>query len=214
MLEKWRIFGEGDVIVYVPIEESDAAELSARVEGCRIVALLGLDWNADLSPWPERAVFRGQEGFSGGADAYLEGLIARVLPEAEAEIVVRRRLIAGYSMAGLFSIYAATRSALFSGAVSASGSMWFGGFIDYLQDARHVPEYAYFSVGDSERLGRNRAFRSIEENTRAAERICRGKGAQTIFELNSGGHFSDPVGRLAKGIRWVLQQYELRRETT
>ena len=204
--EGWALFGSGDSIVYVPIERKNAATLSAQVGECRIAALYDLDWNADLSPWRAKAVFRGQEDFAGNADAYLKKLVDCVIAEAEAGQTIRRRMIAGYSMAGLFAMYAAARCDCFSGAASASGSMWFGGFIDFLKGAPRVPERAYFSVGDRERLGRNRTFQSIEECTRAAERILREKGAETTFELNPGGHFSDPVGRLAKGIRWILQQ--------
>ena len=204
--EGWALFGSGDSIVYVPIECKDAAALSAQVGKCRIAALYDLDWNADLSPWREKAVFRGQEDFAGNADAYLQRLIDCIIPEAECRLTIRRRMIAGYSMAGLFAMYAAARCDLFSGAASASGSMWFGGFIDFLKRAPHIPQRAYFSVGDREKLGRNRAFQSIEDCTRAAEKVLRERSAETIFELNPGGHFSDPVGRLAKGIRWILQQ--------
>ncbi len=66
----WELFGSGDSIVYVPIERKNAATLSAQVGKCRIAALYDLDWNADLSPWRAKAVFRGQEDFAGNADAY------------------------------------------------------------------------------------------------------------------------------------------------
>ena len=54
--------------------------------------------------------------------------------------------------------------------------------------------------------GATARFNPLRNARARAERILREKGAETTFELNPGGHFSDPVGRLAKGIRWILQQ--------
>lgn len=111
--EGWELFGSGDSIVYVPIERKNAATLSAQVGECRIAALYDLDWNADLSPWRAKAVFRGQEDFAGNADAYLKKLVDCVIAEAEAGQTIRRRMIAGYSMAGLFAMYAGGAVRLF-----------------------------------------------------------------------------------------------------
>jgi hypothetical protein len=36
------------------------------------------------------------------------------------------------------------------------------------------------------------------------------KGVPTVFEMNPGGHFQDPEGRMAKGIRWMLTHGEER----
>ncbi len=207
-MSEFKRFGSGDTFVYIPIEPDEAEKLGALLNGCTVVALCGVDWNSDLSPWKARAVFRGQEDFSGGAPKYLQRLIEETIAQAECGLNVRNRIIAGYSMAGLFAVYAACQSRLFSGCASVSGSLWFEGFLDYLREAPQMPQYAYFSVGDRERFGRNRAFASIEDNTREAARICREKGSKTYFELNSGGHFADPIGRLAKGIRRVYQQYQ------
>ena len=202
-----RLLGVGETFVYAFAGAEDAEALHALLSDCTLIAMDAADWNGQLSPWPAPAIFRGQSDFAGGGEACLSEICDRVIPEIESDCAVKRRIIAGYSMAGLFSLYAASRCECFTSAVSASGSVWYEGFIDFLRDSKHAPECAYLSVGDREKLGRNRAFRQIEENTRLAEQILRAKGAKTIFELNPGGHFERPVERLAKGIRWALQQY-------
>jgi predicted alpha/beta superfamily hydrolase len=43
-------------------------------------------------------------------------------------------IIGGYSLAGLFALWASTRTDLFFGVAAASPSVWFPGFIDYMAD--------------------------------------------------------------------------------
>ena len=71
---------------------------------------------------------------TGGADDYLRLLIEEIIPTAEKEIdgVPRWRGIAGYSLAGLFSLYAIYRTDLFSLVGSMSGSLWFPGMKEYI----------------------------------------------------------------------------------
>jgi len=44
----------------------------------------------------------------------------------------------------------------------------------------------------------------VVENTRLSADILAAQGYETVFELNEGGHFNDPAGRLAKGIERVF----------
>ena len=68
------------------------------------------------------------------------------------------------------------------------------------------PEFAYLSVGDREKLGRNAAFHSIEENTLRIVGALRGRGAEAMFERNPGGHFTDPQGRMARAVKQMMQR--------
>ena len=100
-------------------------------------------------------------------------------------------------------MYAAGMGA-FDEAASVSGSMWYESFLPWLEKAPAAPRRAYFSVGEREKEGRNRAFRTIEDCTRRAAEILHARGAQTIFERNPGGHFDDPTGRMARAIEWLI----------
>ena len=84
-----------------------------------LAALNGFDWNRDLSPWPCDPVFKGGEAFQGKADAYLSLLSDTLLPQIETEISdhgkkTAYRVLAGYSLAGLFALYSACSSDLFT----------------------------------------------------------------------------------------------------
>ncbi len=53
-------------------------------------------------------------------------------------------------MAGLFAVYSLYRTDLFCAAVSASGSMWFPDFMEFIDNNNFIkiPEKVYFSLGD------------------------------------------------------------------
>ena len=188
-------------VVYV---HGNALELTGL--GWTVVSVEGIDWNRDLTPWAAKAVFRGQPDFGGGADEYLHRLNAEIMPSMEADIQPRARSIAGYSLAGLFAVYAALETRVFQAVASVSGSMWYPDFAEYVQSVDTAPGLAYFSVGDREKMGRNAAFHSIEERT---QRVCdclTTRGARTVFELNPGGHFSDPDGRMKRALDWIANE--------
>ena len=168
-----------------------------------IAAIDGANWNRDLTPWPAKAAFRGQPDFAGGADAHLKLLTERIVPMVEAVLEPEYRAVAGYSLAGLYAIYAALKTGMFPAAASVSGSMWYPDFATFAEQGQFVPHCAYFSVGEREKLSRNAAFRSIETCT---ERVCAAlgaRGARTVFELNPGGHFDDCTGRMRRALEWL-----------
>lgn len=205
--EEWR-FGEVRVRREWTSPSAPIAYVFGDAKGCdsfgwTVVCMEGLDWNRDLTPWPEKAVFRGQPDFGGGAAQTLQRLTEEILPAVEADLQPTTRIIAGYSLAGLFAVYAALETELFQAAASVSGSMWYPGFADHVDQKKRVPKLVYFSVGDRERLGRNAAFHSIEDCTR---RICdrlAANGAKTVFEFNPGGHFCDVDARMHRAFGWL-----------
>lgn len=167
------------------------------------------DWDAQLSPWEAPRVFRGGQDFGGGAGETLEWLTGNVVPALRAALGRPGApcCLAGYSLAGLFALYALWRSPLFSGALSASGSLWFPGFSDYAaaQPFAGNPERVYLSLGDRESRTRNPVMRTVEEHTRRVHALLRDRGVNTVFEMNPGNHFQEPELRLAKGIAWLLE---------
>lgn len=199
-------FGDekGVPAIYVHAGHEEAAALAQCDR--TVIAVENADWNRDLTPWPAKAVFRGRPDFSGGAGIHLRRLEDEILPAVEQDLQPSERWIIGYSLAGMFAVYAALETALFSRAASVSGSLWYQGFAEYVEASRSAPQAAYFSVGDRERLGRNPAFRSIEDCTCRVETAFRSRGARTIFERNPGGHFDHPVERMERAIRWLMQR--------
>ncbi len=160
------------------------------------------DWNDSLSPWPAPACFRGGGAFGGHADRFLHTLTASVLPAAERELGLApvRRALCGYSLAGLFALYALFRTDAFTHIASASGSLWYDGFLDFLRmNAPRVPDARVrLSLGDREEFTKNPRLASVGSATREAERILRGLKIDVTLTMNPGNHFSEPDARLSR----------------
>lgn len=192
-------------------EDSDAVwketqRLTGR-EFC-LAALPVTDWENELSPWNVKKVFRGGKDFGGGADETIRELERVIVPELKRTLGHPEMpcIIAGYSLAGLFAICALYRTAAFTGAVSASGSLWFPGFLDYAMSHKmpQTPGRVYLSLGDREKNTKNTVMCRVEENTAALYKRFREQGIACIFEMNSGSHFQEVEQRLAKGIAWAV----------
>ena len=171
-------------------------------------AVGGLRWDDEMSPWESPPLFKGDTPCTGGADAYLATLTGEILPEILSRLPAAPSFLslAGYSLAGLFAVYATYRTNLFSRIASASGSFWFPGFMDFARKHEPIksPERVYFSLGDKEAKTRNKILRTVEDNTRALYARYENAGVNTVFELNPGNHFQDAPERMAKGIAWIL----------
>ena len=196
-------------IIYIP-SHGGADEIAALLPGSRsaLVFIGGFDWNRDLSPWPAKAVF-GDGDFGGQADAFLDRLISEIIPDAEeaAGFEPVWRGVAGYSLAGLFAVYAACRYSLFTRVASASGSMWYDGWMDYARS--HFPvdvTHAHFSVGAKEKKTRNERMQTVEANTRAMQALFEAHGAKSTFVLHPGNHFVDAQKRLADALSDLMEE--------
>ncbi len=164
------------------------------------------DWNRDLSPWPAPALGKG-EAFAGGAAAYLRWLLEEVCPEAERDRTPAWRGIAGYSLAGLFSLWTLFQTDHFQRAATVSGSLWYPGLLDYVQNTAcpGVPQRVYFSLGDKEDRTRHPLFSHNGTNTAAIQQFFQERGTETVYLRNPGNHFTDPAGRTVNGLLWLLE---------
>ena len=186
---------------------NDSAEVSALPHAA-VVSVDVPDWNRDLSPWKAERVFRKGDDFAGGAEEFLHKLL-KIVPEAEKTLgfVPEFRGIAGYSLAGLFAVWTLYRTDVFSRAASMSGSLWFDGFAEFMEEHRPVnaPEKVYLSVGEREKQTKNVRMAQVEACTVRTAEILRGYGTDVRFELNPGGHFDEVPGRIGRGLRWIVE---------
>lgn len=194
--------------------EEDAGAVAERVRALTpvpfsLAALPVENWNAALSPWPAKAVFKGSGDFGGGGDATLADVETRILPR------VRERLsapeapvyLAGYSLAGLLAAYALYRLPDLAGAVCCSGSLWFPEFLEYAEshETAGKPTRAYLSLGDKEKKSRNPVLSRVEDCTLRFRDLLNSHGVSCAYFPEPGNHFQDPEGRLARGIAWCLR---------
>lgn len=205
----------GCPIVYLNTFQKEGDSVYQTLCGSRapdftLVAVSGLEWDHDMAPWDIPPIFKNDTPCTGGADDYLELLTEEIMPEAErlVEGGVSWRGLAGYSLAGLFALYAAYQTDLFSRIASMSGSLWFPDFQEYVlsHEMKTVPERLYLSLGDQECRTQNPYLKTVQERTETIHTFYRQKGIETIYQLNPGNHFQDGIKRTASGIAWIVEK--------
>ena len=177
---------------------SEVRSIKVEVDFC-LIALRVEDWNRDLSPWKAPAVF-GNEDFGGGAEETLSTVLAEMGNKA------KRYYIGGYSLAGLFALWAAYQTDRFVGVAAASPSMWFPGFVEYMENRPIRTPGVYLSLGDREERTRNPVMATVGDCIRKGRDILRAQGVQCVLEWNKGNHFKDPDLRTAAGFTWLLNE--------
>ena len=193
--------------------EGQKAFEAAQAANCppfTLVTISDLHWNHDMAPWDSPPTFKNADPCTGGADNYLRLLTEEIIPTAEKEIngAPRWRGIAGYSLAGLFALYAIYQTTLFCRVGSMSGSLWFPGIKEYIfsHEPKRWPECMYFSLGDKESKTRNPVLRNIRQNTEEIQAFYLAKENDTEFQLNNGNHYTHAVERTAAGLYWSLSR--------
>lgn len=166
-----------------------------------LIAVSVSDWNADLAPWDAPPVF-GDEAFGHGAADTLQYIIHTILPALQP--VDKRLYIVGYSLSGLFALWAATQCSLFTGTAGVSPSVWFPGWLSYVAEHPLQANICYCSLGDKEEKTRHPVMRTVGSCIRSMDAIAAELCAWHTLEWNPGNHFRDPQIRVAKGIAWML----------
>ncbi len=173
-----------------------------------LLTISELDWNADMTPWAAKSIFKGGEDFAGNAGGYLEELRTVILPEVIKKYGLEPEWIgiAGYSLGGLFALYSGFCGDSFQRIVSASGSLWYPGFIEYVAEQRadFCPQKVYLSLGELESKTRNPVMKTVGERTKTIYEWLTESKIEAIYEKNPGNHFTDEALRVAKGIAWIL----------
>ena len=166
------------------------------------------NWNDELSPWKSPAVW-GKECFGGKAAGTLRFLTGQVIPTLKQQFALPgnvRIILGGYSLAGLFALWASTQTALFSSVAAASPSVWFPGWMEFEQQNPIQAQCIYLSLGDREERTRNATMAAVGDNIRALHRELAGRGKNCTLEWNNGGHFKDTDLRTAKAFRWAMEE--------
>lgn len=201
----------------------EALSPALKEHNCLLAAFEIEDWNGELSPWEAPAVF-GKEDFAGRGRETLQWLVQDCISHFQSECPDNAKelklFIGGYSLAGLFALWAFHETSLFHGAASCSGSLWFPGFTGYIKEKNvleanvlealktHEKErtFLYFSLGVQEAKSKNPVLSTIRDCTEEVYAYYNGReDIRAVLEWNPGGHFTDPEGRLKKGFSSLLQ---------
>ena len=212
-----RIYGT-DCAEYLLLQMTDEHELqhmdneiSAIAQGSAHLFLFAAvpvkNWNDELSPWKSPAVW-GKQGFGGKAGDALRFLIEQVIPTLKQQFDLPediKIILGGYSLAGLFALWASTQTALFSGVAAASPSVWFPGWMEFEQQHPIQTQHIYLSLGDKEEHTKNAVMAVVGDNIRTLHSQLIARGADCTLEWNNGGHFKDADLRTARAFRWVME---------
>lgn len=201
---------------------------------CLFVAWQVEDWNRELSPWEAPAAF-GDEAFLGQGAQSLNWLTQVCIPHFQRRLAEKRLVekclpeknlkeesfaenpegipvfLGGYSLAGLFALWALHETELLSGAASCSGSLWYPGFVEYVKKKEAEGESekscsVYLSLGTKEAKSRNPVLSTIKERTEELYAFYQNRpDFHAVLEWNLGNHFTEPAERLLKGFRWLLE---------
>ena len=216
---------------------------------------VGVDlWEENFSPWCAPRVFAKGPNFGNGAQKTLDTLIDQVIPWAESELSEppAYRVLVGYSLAGLFSLWAGVSQqvtcgcqpgtatgtpaapqqvargyqpddapsqpgaphvdapvATFQRIGAVSGSFWFPGLLDYVNQQLNGGAvgltHAYLSLGDREARTPNPQIMHVRENAELLASKLQNAGIISTFELNRGNHFQNVEGRMQKALDWLVK---------
>ena len=207
--------GSNRPIIYLNTFEGEGEQVYQVLlaMGCpdfTLVAISGLDWYHDMTPWVMPPVTESAPPSTGGADEYLRLLTQEIVPAVETALQDTPcwRGLAGYSLAGLFALYAAYQTPAFLRIASMSGSLWFSGFQEYvsIHEMAGNITHVYLSLGDRESRTGNPYMRTVQERTEEIAALYAQKGIDTTFQLNPGNHFKNVFRRTAAGIAWILDR--------
>lgn len=231
----------GAPIVYLLGDVADNSPIQVP-EGVSLVNVgVGL-WEENFSPWCAPRVFAKGPNFGDGAQKTLDTLINQVIPWTESDLTEppAYRVLVGYSLAGLFSLWAgvsqqvargcqpddvssqpgpssqpgaphvdAVPTPTFQRIGAVSGSFWFPGLLDYvdqqLSGGAVGLTHAYLSLGDREARTPNPQIMHVRENAELLASRLESAGITSTFELNRGNHFQNVEGRMQKALDWLVK---------
>ena len=198
-----------------PVDEHDIEVLDNEVAEIQdntdkqfsLIAFKIEDWNNELSPWEAPPAF-GKKSFASGATETLEFIESELIPTVKEKYSLDddiKFILGGYSLAGLFSLWSAYKSNIFSGIAAASPSVWFSGWEEFMNNNTPLSSTIYLSLGDTEEKTKNKVMSAVGDNIRKQEELLKNDNINTILEWNKGGHFSNSDLRVAKAFVWCIE---------
>lgn len=221
----YRILNRSDgspSIIYVIDSVEHPFDIAPIAEGLSstVVSIPVGNWNDALTPWPAPGFYDDEPWFGGHGDETLEELTCRTIPAIEAELGIVpdvesprsplpckesraiKRAICGYSLGGLFALYAFVNDSRFDACASISGSLWYQGWMNYISEKTECAassksvvnrfdgrgRYAFLSVGKKECKSGLPLFRCVETNMHASADLLRDADCQVDTAVGPGNH--------------------------
>ena len=142
----------------------------------------------------------------------MQWILEKLLPALRSQLHLPENIpyiLGGYSLAGLFSLWAAYQTDAFAAVAACSPSVWIDGWAEYAALYRPKTPHIYLSLGTKEHKTRNPLLRTVKERITEQEELLRQGGVDTVLEWNTGNHFQENAARSAKGFLWCINQVEV-----
>ena len=196
-----QIIGEHEL----PLLEDELSHIKAVTRSTDFLFLtVQVDsWNDDLSPWVAEPIF-GDAAFGGNAEKLLTRIKNEVIVPLLSDHQDIKIFAGGYSLAGLFVLWAGCQTKLFEGIAAVSPSVWFPGFVDFVHNNKILTNRVYLSLGDKEAKTRNQILAQVANDIRDVYRSLEDNKLSCILAWNQGNHFKEPALRMAKGFAWLM----------
>lgn len=185
-----------------------------------------VEWARALMPWADDAVSRDAEVGRHAPDT-LRFIEHTLLPWLRERFGALPCIIGGYSLGGLFALWAARNTDAFAAVAAASPSLWINGWGEYAAAHPIPPSKAttqhstlniphsesrssaiHLSLGDREEHCRNQRMKRIGDCVRAEHTLLCQQLSPTAVTLrwHVGGHFGAEAERTAEAFAWCIEQ--------
>lgn len=165
------------------------------------------DWMTDLMPWPDGNMSRDPEAGKHGQDT-LEYVLLSLIPALQQRYGPLPVILGGYSLGGLFALWASAQTDGFQAVAAASPSVWIKDWIPFAK--RHAPlaDTVYLSLGDQEEKVKNQAIARVGDCLREQYALLREQlpPERCTLVWEQGHHFYDNDGRLARAFAWCMER--------
>lgn len=237
---KLFVVGEPQVLLIQPSarheEKNDGVqrevELIAQAsgKGFAIVFFDCVEWARALMPWADDAVSRDAEVGSHAPDT-LRFIEHTLLPWLRERFGALPCIIGGYSLGGLFALWAARNTDAFAAVAAASPSLWIKGWGEYAaahpilspkatiqhstlktqnSTSQHITTTTpvHLSLGDREEHCRNQRMKRIGDCVRAEyDLLCKQLSPTAVtLRWHEGGHFGAEAERTAEAFAWCMER--------
>lgn len=189
---------KADIVIVKPLGEferrllHDECEMIAERAKLPFVMLAFEVVEGDLRPQGAEATY-----------AYLADVIMPYVHNALKPSII---ILGGYSLGGLFALWASTRLEGLDAVYAGSPSLWMDGWDEYSDAHPLKVRCVSMSLGDKEECTNKKPFCIIGDRVRRQhERNVSQLGADAcILQWNKGGHFNDIEQRKADGFAWCI----------
>lgn len=198
-----------------------------------------VEWARALMPWADDAVSRDAEVGRHAPDT-LHFIEHALLPWLRERFGALPCIIGGYSLGGLFALWAARNTDVFAAVAAASPSLWINGWGEYaaahpilspqatahhslnttlqISTPQHITTTTpiHLSLGDREEHCRNQRMKRIGDCVRSEHTLLCQQLSPTAVTLrwHEGGHFGAEAERTAEAFAWCIEQITQQRLDT